>query len=200
MFWIVFDIEYIMSCSKKLPTQIISIGAVCLDNNGNNIDKFESYLKTINNINIPAQISDLTGITDTDLKNADAAGIILYKFSSWIRDYSPRILCCWGNQDIKIINDNSNFYKISYFTKFNYFDLQKSYMYYSNIREQPSLKNTLILENILTEEQCNNIKFHNSFTDAFYTSEILNNYLNDYRDDIKYNISGALYKNLDIIE
>lgn len=77
--YVVFDIETTGLSSKH--DKITEIGAVKIEN-GQIIDRFQSFVNPL--IPIPANITELTGITDEMVKNQPTIDIILPEFLSFI--------------------------------------------------------------------------------------------------------------------
>jgi inhibitor of KinA sporulation pathway (predicted exonuclease) len=197
MYYIIFDTEFITTYSKTRPDDIVNIGAICLDNKGKQVDKFEIYIKPVVAKNITKSFKDLTGITEeffnVDVTPQDA----LSKFGLWAYNYHPHTLCCWSSSDISLFYKNCTFYHISRLINgCRYFDIQKSYMYFANLKNMPSLQTALINEKLYSEEEIATIDFHKALTDALYTSKLFKYYFRDFKDDVNYNCSGAVYNNV----
>ena len=75
--FVVADIET-TGFSPEKGGQIIQIAAIKIDENGNELGKFNQFVKPT--IKIPKKITDLTGITNDDVKNANMIGIVLKEF------------------------------------------------------------------------------------------------------------------------
>ncbi len=120
MHYIVLDMEwnqpYDSNRIKRKPValygEIIQIGAVKLDENLNELDRFKAtvspkYYKKMNK-----RISKLTGITDEDLKEGMDFQFAFNQFSGWCGE--DFCMLTWGNDDIYMLRDNMIFYGISF--------------------------------------------------------------------------------------
>lgn len=80
----------------KLGSEIIQIGAVLLDDDNNEIDSFSTYVKPafgrLNNF-----ITNLTGITEYDLKDAPLLESALTEFMEWVPN--DAIAVSWSHSD-----------------------------------------------------------------------------------------------------
>ena len=91
MHYIVFDLEwnqpYDASRIKRKPIdlygEIIQIGAVKLDDNLNELDRFKVTISPKHYKKMNKRISKLTGITDEDLKDGLEFSDAFNKFSQW---------------------------------------------------------------------------------------------------------------------
>jgi DNA polymerase III, epsilon subunit and related 3''-5'' exonucleases len=175
----VFDLEFnqVFNFSKenpraanlRCPFEIIHIGAVKLNENFNEIGKFERLVKPKIYSRIHPYVKKMTGITRENLKNAQSFKSVYRDLSEFISDVD--VLCVWGTCDIKELLRNIEYHKLdtSVIPK-KYIDVQRqtdSYLKHPrgiNI----SLGNAVEEFNIPL-----GLKFHNAFNDAFYTAEVL---------------------------
>jgi DNA polymerase III alpha subunit (gram-positive type) len=197
LYYIILDIEYITPQYKedKKPTDLISIGAVCIENNII-IDKFHIKAKPLYRKKLNNRFTKLTGITPESLENECKPYEALKTFSSWINIYKNKVLCCWSSSDILVFHECCKHFKITNLVNYNkYFDIQKSYMDLYHIKNCPSLKNMLIKNEIITENEVSSISFHDALTDAEYTAKLFIMYAREFKTDINANFSGALYHN-----
>ena len=120
MHYIVFDLEwnqpYDTSRIKRKPIdlygEIIQIGAVKLDDNLNELDRFKVTISPEHYKKMNKRISKLTGITDEDLKDGLDFSDAFNKFSQWCGENF--CMLTWGNDDIYMLRDNMIFYGISF--------------------------------------------------------------------------------------
>lgn len=76
--------------------EIIEIGAVKLDENGIEIDRFESFAKPKLFPTISKFCTELTTITQEDIDNAEPLSVVLENFIDWC---DGTTLISWGNYD-----------------------------------------------------------------------------------------------------
>jgi 3'-5' exoribonuclease 1 len=76
--------------------EIIEIGAVKLDENGNEIDRFEKFARPLIHPVISKFCNELTTITQEDIDYADELGDVLVQFFEWCDNST---LVSWGHYD-----------------------------------------------------------------------------------------------------
>jgi len=94
--YVVFDLE--TTGLSEFSNEIIEIGALKYKNN-KLISKFNLLVKPKQRI--PGQITEITGIKNEDVKNADDISIVLPKFLAFIEDYP--LIAHNSNFDMKFI-------------------------------------------------------------------------------------------------
>jgi DNA polymerase III alpha subunit (gram-positive type) len=142
---------------------IIEIGAVKLDSNFNKIDCFQSYVNYTKNLN--HIIKKLTGITESNLTNAKKLYKVIKEFKNWIgKDY---ILCCWGIDDLIVLDKSCDELEINKNWIFKYCNIQDNFSKMFNIDNRISLIDTMRFLNIKPEGRC-----HRAIYDAINTSKI----------------------------
>lgn len=80
--FVIVDIET-TGFSPNLGAQIIQIGAIKIDEEGNELGRFNQFIKPT--IKIPKKIIDLTGITNEMVKEANPMGIVLREFLNFFK-------------------------------------------------------------------------------------------------------------------
>lgn len=176
MNYIIFDLEFNQGFDRvnnktvsnaKCPFEIIQIGAVKLDSELNIIDKFSSYIKSQIYKDIHPFVKKMTGITNSDLKNAPSFTDVYEQFLKFI-DSKNAIFGTWGTNDLKELYRNIIFYNLS---------PEKIPVKYINIQQHASnffnnpVGKCIGLQNaisILELEQ--DKKYHNALNDAYYTA------------------------------
>ncbi len=81
--FVIADIET-TGFSTNLGAEIIQIGALKIDEEGNEIARFNRFVKP-NCKKIPKKIVELTGITDEDVKDADSASVVMRDFLQFFK-------------------------------------------------------------------------------------------------------------------
>lgn len=172
MNYIVLDLEWNQAKNnndiKELQFEIVEIGAVKLDENLSEIDRFSSLVKpkvykTMNPI-----IKDITGINEEDFIKEKGFSKVIDEFLNWCgEDY---IFCTFGSQDLYELQSNMIYhnYEIPWKYPFKYIDVQKIFGIEFNDFEQRSLEMVSIFFGINGKEL-----FHRALADAIYTSKIL---------------------------
>ena len=153
--------------NAKCPFEIIQIGAIKLDSNLNILDTFSSYIKSEIYKDIHPFVKKMTGITNSDLKNAPSFKDVYKDFLQFIGSKNA-IFGTWGTNDLKELHRNILFYNIP---------LDNLPTMYINIQQHASsffnnpVGKCIGLQNaisILELEQ--DKKYHNALNDAYYTS------------------------------
>lgn len=102
--FVVFDLE--ATCyregdpkrPKDFINEIIEIGAVKLDSDGNEIDRFSKFARPLTHPVISEFCNELTTITQEDIDSAEELGDVLAQFVEWV---NGAILISWGFYDRK---------------------------------------------------------------------------------------------------
>ncbi len=84
---------------KKLPHEIIEIGAVKLDENCNVVDRFRCYVRPRHNSTVHWSVAKLTGITGKMLKDEAYLEDVLPRFEEWVGDKESVYLYAWSDSD-----------------------------------------------------------------------------------------------------
>ena len=91
MNYIVYDLE--ATCwqseyeARGKKQEIIEIGALKIDNEGNIDSRFESFVRPVFHPTLTAFCTDLTSITQVDVNQADKFPIVIEDFQDWIGFY-----------------------------------------------------------------------------------------------------------------
>lgn len=95
--YIVLDLEATCDDKTEIQNEIIEIGAVKINAEGQIIDFFNSFVKPILNPVLSEFCKTLTYITQKDIDEAESFPGVLKSFQDWIgEDY---VLCSWGFYD-----------------------------------------------------------------------------------------------------
>ncbi|MEL7532849.1 MAG: 3'-5' exonuclease [Bacteroidota bacterium] len=101
MKYIVLDLE--ASCWRerghKKPSEIIEIGAVAIDSQGNILDEFAHFVRPQLHPILSPFCTELTSITQADVDQAQDFPAVLQSFTDWIDLSQPYLLCSWGFYD-----------------------------------------------------------------------------------------------------
>lgn len=172
MKYIIFDLEWNQSPrgkdgeNKRIPFEIVEIGAVKLDESGNIIDKFHSFVKPLVYHELHHIIKELTNFTMSELKTGRSFTRVVTDFIDWCGD--DYIFCTWGALDITELQRNMDYYRIKLpVAPIFYYDLQKLF----NIHYENADKTTRSLEyavDYLNIEVSSD--FHRALDDAYYTA------------------------------
>ena len=116
MKYVVVDFEWNQSpygkntSNKRLPFEIIEIGAVKLDENGREIGQFSKVIKPKVYKKLHHVTKSLTGITEKELSLGSPFPDALEAFLEWCGD--GYMFCTWGNLDLMELQRNMKFYHL----------------------------------------------------------------------------------------
>lgn len=94
--YIIFDLEATCDDKEKIRNEIIEIGAVKIDTNLNVLERFQRFVKPIENPTLSNFCKELTKIKQSDVDNADTFDIVVKEFIDFVGD---GVLCSWGFYD-----------------------------------------------------------------------------------------------------
>lgn len=97
MNYIILDLE--ATCDRgHFDNEIIEIGAIKLNNNLEEIGRFNKFIKPKENPTLTQFCKELTSITQEQVDNADSFEIVIEQFKEWIGE-EEYFLCSWGFYD-----------------------------------------------------------------------------------------------------
>lgn len=178
MSYIIFDLEFNQDFSSlqnfelkssRYPFEIIQIGAIKLDDQLNTLSTFNTYVKPTFYSAISPFITDLTGITMSQLIAQETFPGVYQNYMQFIQNQKA-VFIIWGMSDIKEL-----------FRNVNYHALENTLLPRKFINIQPyvsqylgfSSKKLLKLEDAVERLEISITQpFHNAFNDAYYTAEI----------------------------
>lgn len=174
MNYIILDLEWNQSYhgqideDKKLPFEIIEIGATKLDEEFNIIDHYGSIVKPRLYKKLNVHIRPLLNYDESVLRKGRPFDVVFREFRKWCNhDF---IFCTWGPIDLTILQQNMDYYHLNNFTyPLKYYNLQQIYAIenYNNYNHTPSLEKAVKELNITIEKP-----FHSAINDAYYTSYV----------------------------
>lgn len=148
---IIFDLE--ASCkeveSKYFTQEIIEIGAYKLDEFGEIIDKFQSFIQPQLHPYLSSYCTKLTTIQQKDVQHAKSFDIVIEKFIAWIDSDDYRLMS-WGNTDPELLLNDCIFHKQD--TKWligKHIDMLEAYNLIRSISDKIGFLRALELESII---------------------------------------------------
>ncbi len=191
MNYIVFDLEFnqdltslqenhnlnwqsdTLAADKKamtaFPYEIIQIGAVKLDEDLKTVGTFDIYIKPAIYKKINPVVSELTGITATQLKSGEPFPAACKSFLEFIGE-RENTLCVWGMSDLKILYKNAIYHNMNIgLLPKRYINLQSLVPKFLRLSENKllRLKTAAELLDIPTADD-----FRNARSDSVYTALI----------------------------
>lgn len=184
MNYIVFDLEWNQSASgkkytnKKLPFEIIEIGAVKLNSDLEETGRFNELVKPKVYKNINRITGNIVHLKAAELKNARTFDKVWESFMDFCgEDY---LFCTWGNLDLIELQRNIKFHHLQSLSEepIRFLDVQKIFaLQFEGKKSQHTLEYAVDLCNIKKD-----IPFHRAFTDAYYTAKVLTSLKPEYRE------------------
>lgn len=171
------DLEWNDAYCKKLHgfvNEIVEIGAVKLDENFNEIDRFSQIVRSAITKRLSTRFRELTGITNEQMQQGILFEDALCSYKAWAGDDS--ITLTWSNSDLHTLYHNC----INFIGDYNaakigkYVDLQKYFQYELSLNGEPqknqiSLSNAAILFGINFEAD----SLHRALDDSYIAASIL---------------------------
>ena len=174
MNYIILDLEWNQSArgknyeNKKLPFEIIQIGAVKLNEAGDVQDVFNCVVRPSVYKKLHSAVKEVVALTDQELKEGVSFQEAFLRLMQFCED--EYIFCTWGSQDLWQLQQNMQFYHIeNAFPKaMRYYDVQKLF---SIVFEDGKLRRTVEhAVDVLGFEK--NLMFHSAINDARYVAKI----------------------------
>ena len=174
MNYIILDLEWNQSAkgkayeNKKLPFEIIQIGAVKLNEAGEILDIFNCVVRPSVYKKLHSAVKEVVALTDQELKDGvtfQEAFMHLMQFCE--DDY---IFCTWGSQDLWQLQQNMQYYQIenAFPRVMKYYDVQKLF---SIVFEDGKLRRTVeYAVDVFDMEK--DLMFHSAVNDARYVAKI----------------------------
>lgn len=175
MKYIVFDLEWNQCPYGKerecasLPFEIIEIGAVKLNSDMEEEDRFYKVVKPSVYRTLHYRTKRIVGLKAEELKKGDPFPEAVRAFFAWAGP--DAIFCTWGGTDLVELQRNMDYYKILYLLKgpLHYLDVQKLYAIQHETMEKRRALEYAVEHLGLKKEAV----FHNALADADYTAQIL---------------------------
>lgn len=174
MNYIILDLEWNQSAkgknyeNKKLPFEIIQIGAVKLNENGDVQDSFNCVVRPSVYKKLHSAVKEVVALTDQDLRAGVSFQEAFLRLMQFCQD--DYIFCTWGSQDLWQLQQNMQYYQIeNAFPKaMKYYDVQKMF---SIVYEDGKLRRTVehVVDVFGFEKD---LMFHSAINDARYVAKI----------------------------
>lgn len=131
MEYVILDLEWNQSpfgkaaSNRQMPFEIIEIGAVKLDEDGIEVDRFSEIIKPKLYKKMHYVTKNLTGITEKELKNGLSFQEVIVDFMLWCGD--DYVFCTWGDLDLLELQRNMKYYHLEDLLPgpIRYYDVQK---------------------------------------------------------------------------
>ena len=152
----------------RCPAEVIQIGAVRLDEEFNEVDSFNVYVRPQVYRRMHPFVTKITGITSAKFRGAAGFGAAYASFVRWIGD-EKATLCTWGGDDVKELYRNMMYHKVNHrlMTR-KYINVQQLAGAQLQFTGSIGLKTAVEQFGLEIED-----KFHDAQNDARYTAEVL---------------------------
>jgi len=175
--YLVIDLEfcrtdrYLGKLNKYyVPHEVIQIGAVILNDDNEVVDRFKSFVHPMYG-KLDAKVSELTGITEEDLKTAPLLRPALAAMSEWMGD-RELIAASWSDTDYRQLSDEMEQKHIRNRRVERLFDgwvdLQKAYTRMVGSSQAISLEKAMIAAEVEVDG-----RLHDGAVDAFNTAKLI---------------------------
>ena len=174
MNYIIFDLEWNQGVAnkenkdKKLPLEIVEIGAVKLNEDREMIGEFSKLVK-------PQIYHEMHNITRKiihlqmeELEKGQPFEEVIREFMEWCGE--EVLFCTWGTLDLLELQRNMDYYHITPLSEgpIKYYDIQKLFsLAYEDGKSRRALEYAIDALNIKKD-----IPFHRAFSDAYYTAKV----------------------------
>lgn len=179
MHYIIFDLEATCWSGNPMGRQqeTIEIGAVKLDEFGQEIDTYNEFIKPIIHPNLSAFCSELTSIDQKDVDSALTFEKVIDRYIDWINpEEHPYLLCSWGDFDKKQLLRDCQYHDIDTEWLEPYINLKRQYQEIQRLPKARGLKSTVIKEGFEFEGV-----HHRGIYDAINLAQIFVKYLDSWR-------------------
>lgn len=174
---IVFDLEWNMGNAPKtfnyhgaeltLRGEIIQIGAVRVDENGDVLDTFEMTLRPRIFRKLHWRIAEVTGLSQGDLEAGMPIAEGLRRFQEWAGPDAE--FAEWGLDDVPVLKQNLFLYNMDESWPTRWYDLQQIFLKNFPRGEGEGLTLESVVDRLGIEHDGD---FHNALDDALYTTKI----------------------------
>lgn len=177
MDYIVFDLEW-NQCpggkekeNKKLPFEIIEIGAVKLDSQWQECGYFQEKIKPKIYRSFHHHTQEVLHTDMQAFKKARSFPQVAADFLQWCGSLDQVVFCTWGSQDLLELQRNLSFYHMNSPFPFPlyYLDIQKAFsLQFEDGKSRKSLQ--CIIDALAIPKD---LPFHEAYGDAYYTAKVM---------------------------
>lgn len=175
MNYIVFDLEW-NQCpygkekeEKRLPFEILEIGAIKLNRNLQELDRFHERIRPAIYPAFHYRTQEILHMNMEDFKDCRSFPEVCQDFLAWTGKKVH--FCTWGPSDLLELQRNMRYYHmdLSFHYPLRYYDIQKLFsISYEDTKTRRSLEYAVDFLHLAKD-----LPFHSALCDSFYTAEIL---------------------------
>lgn len=123
--------------------EVIEIGAFKLNEYGEILDSFGSFIKPTVNPRLSSFCTKLTSITQSQVDGASRFPKVIDRFQEWIDLDEDYLLCAWGRMDVVLLRNDHMLHKLEHDWLEHNTDLKQQYHRIRGINKYTGLKSTL---------------------------------------------------------
>lgn len=129
--------------------EIIEIGAVRINENGEKIDEFSEFVQPTLNPILSDFCMELTSIKQDDVDGADTFDIVIERFKKWInKDGDEYVLCSWGHYDKTQFESDCILHKLDTRWLLNHISLKHQYTTIKGLKKHIGMSAALSMEKL----------------------------------------------------
>ena len=173
MNYIVLDLEWNQasfessSKKKKLPYEIIEIGAVKLNERYQKISEFQCFIKPVVHKKLQAHVRELLAYDEKMLAQGVSFSKAVDTFFDWCDE--NYVFCTWGTEDLTQLQRNLEYHKLKTMEfPLYYYDIQQIFAH--NYHKQDVLALYKAVEELSLPQD---YEYHMALNDAKYTAMIM---------------------------
>ena len=176
MDYIVVDFEWNQTpygkgtSNRKIPFEIIEIGAIKLDEHGYFVDSFSAVIRPKIYKRLHHITKNLTGISKDELNHGELFTHTIVDFMLWCGEEDEYRFCTWGNTDLIELQRNMKYYHLDdlLMGPIKYYNVQKLFRLFYYPDEATAALETAV--NYFGIEKSDD--FHRAIHDAEYTAAV----------------------------
>lgn len=144
---VIVDIEHTCTEDGSIPPderEIIEIGAVLVETKSLAvIDEYSSLIRPVRHPKVSEFCTQLTGIKQLELDNAESFPHVFKRFVNWLSARSNTLIATWGAYDLVQINIDCAFHNLDEFSPTTALNLKVAFKQAQNLKKPVGLKKAL---------------------------------------------------------
>ena len=179
MDYIIFDLE--ATCWRDRNTsnrnEIIEIGALKINDDGQIIDTFETFIKPVAHPILSDFCTELTTITQDQVDQAPGYIEVINQFKEWIGvESGDYLLCSWGFYDKKQLRSDCEMHGLDYQWAYKHISVKHQHGKLKQLKKPLGLGGAIKMESMTFEGTA-----HRGIDDARNIAKIFIKYLGDWK-------------------
>ncbi|WP_116813213.1 3'-5' exonuclease [Steroidobacter cummioxidans] len=144
---LVVDLEATCSDDDSIPheqREIIEIGAALLESpSAVKIDEFQSYVRPLRHPKLTRFCTDLTGIGQSQVDEAQIFSDVIERFKNWLGDRKDVLFCSWGMYDRKQLERDLAYHHMTLDGLEKHLNIKQCFIDTAKLRYRPTLPEAL---------------------------------------------------------